>query len=175
MLKESGVYKIESPSGKIYIGQSSNIRRRMSEHLYASKKIINKLYSSVKKYGFENHKIEILFLSDSDYEKNRMEQFFINYYDSINTGLNLIDVNGARKSFTGKKHTKKEIQRIKERMKGVTPEWAIAQRRKGVYCLVNNKKYRSISECAEDLNVSQPLISMMLNGKTPNKYKVEKI
>ena len=175
MLKESGVYKIQSPSGKIYIGQSCNIRRRMSEHLYNSKHKNNKLYASIRKYGLKNHNIEVLFLSEDAYEKNRIEQFFINYYDSINKGLNLIDVEGIRKSFTGKKHTKEEVKRIKERMNGVTPEWAISQRRKGVYCLLNNKKYISISECAKDLNVSQPLISLMLNGKTPNKYKVERI
>lgn len=175
MLKDSGVYKIVSPSGKVYIGQSSNIRRRITEHLYSSKKQNTKLYASIRKYGFDSHNIEILFLSQSDYEKNRMEQFFINYYDSINKGLNLIDVKGDRKSFSGKKHTEEEIQKIKKRMNGVTPEWAISKRRKGVFCSLNNKTYDSITECAKDFNVSQPLISMMLNGKTPNKYKVEKV
>jgi group I intron endonuclease len=175
MLKQSGVYKIKSPSGKVYIGQSSNIKRRMTEHLYSSKNKNTKLYASIRKYGFSNHDIEILFLSDVESEKNKMEQFFINYYDSINRGLNLIDVEGSRGSFSGKKHSEKEIKRIKDRMSGVTPEWAIEKRRKGVFCSLNNKRYKSITDCAKDLNVSHALISLMLNGKTPNKYKVEKI
>ena len=33
----SGIYKITSPTGKIYIGQSSNIKRRMVEHIYRAK------------------------------------------------------------------------------------------------------------------------------------------
>jgi group I intron endonuclease len=175
MLKESGVYKLTSPSGKVYIGQSCNIRRRLSEHAYMAKKGTSKIYSSIKKYGIENHYVEILFISDVLEEKNRMEQFFINFYNSINDGLNLIDVIGMRKSFTGKKHTEAEVQRIKERMNGVTPEWAISKRRKGIFCALNNKSYISMTECAKDLNISQPLVSMMVNKKTPNKFKLEKI
>ena len=174
-MKASGVYMLESPSGKIYIGQSKNIRRRMCEHSYNSKKINNKLYASIKKYGLDMHTLKILFLSDDQYEKDKIEQFYINFYNAINKGLNHIDVIGGVKSFTGKKHTLKEINRIKKRMQGITPEWAIAKIRKTIFCGYNNKKYNSISECARDLNVSQPLISMMLNKKRKNKYKVERI
>ena len=171
-MKEAGVYKITSPSGKVYIGQSSNIHRRMVEHLCDSKKIVNKLYSSVKKYGFNSHDIEVLFLSDVQYERNRMEQFYINYYDSINTGLNLIDVIGPTKSFSGKKHSAEEVERIKARMKGVKPIWAIDKIKKKVYCEILNKTFESSSAAAKALGVSQPLISMMANGKHTNKYKV---
>ena len=44
-MAQSGIYKITSPSGKIYIGQSSNIERRMIEHKYRSKTKNLKLYS----------------------------------------------------------------------------------------------------------------------------------
>jgi group I intron endonuclease len=171
-MKEAGVYKITSPSGKVYIGQASNIHRRMNEHRSDSKKIINKLYSSFKKYGFDSHSIEVLFLSDVQYERSKMEQFFINYYNSVKTGLNLIDVIGPIGSFSGKKHSKEEVLRIKERMRGVTPTWAIDKVRKKIFCGYLNKEFRSSTECAIALGVSQPLISMMANGKTTNKYNV---
>ena len=48
MADKSGVYKFTSPSGKIYIGQTSNFDRRKTEHRYSSKKTMNKLYTSFK-------------------------------------------------------------------------------------------------------------------------------
>lgn len=174
-MKAAGVYKFTSPSGKVYVGQSCNIKRRLIEHLSDSKHIVNKFYSSIKKYSFESHKFEILFLSDSQYERNRMEQFYINYYDSIKNGLNLIDVIGPVKSFSGKKHSKQEVERIKLRMRGVKPTWAIEKIKKKVYCGFLDESFDSISSCARKLNISQPLASMMANGKTPNKYNISLI
>ena len=171
-MKSAGVYKVTSPSGKIYIGQSSNIHRRMIEHLSDSKNIVNKFYSSIKKYGFAAHEIEVLFLSDVQYERNRMEQFYINYYDSIKTGLNLIDVIGPTQSFSGKKHTPEEVERIKARMKGVKPVWAFEKIKKKVYCGTLDETFESTRAAAKALGVSQPLISLMANGKHTNKYKV---
>jgi len=168
----SGVYKITNPSGEIYIGQSSNVKRRMIEHLYRSKHLSTKLCKSIQKYGIDSHIVEMLFLSDVKKEKNRIEQFYINYYDSINKGLNHIDVKGPIQSFSGKTHSKKEIERIKKRMCGVTPEWAISKIRKRVFCGFNNTTYNSISECAKDLNISQPYLSTMVSGHKDNKYNV---
>ena len=55
-----GIYKITNPKGKIYIGQSTNIEDRWEKgHKYncgSGKKLKN----SLNKYGWENHKKEIL-------------------------------------------------------------------------------------------------------------------
>ena len=171
-MRESGVYKVTSPSGKVYIGQASNIHRRMIEHKSDSKTITNKFYSSIKKYGFEAHTVEVLFLSDVPYERNRIEQFYINYYDSIKTGLNLIDVIGPVQSFSGKKHTPEEVERIKARMKGVKPTWAIEKIKKRVFCSYLNEEFESTRACAKALGVSQALVSLMANEKATNKYNI---
>lgn len=171
-MAQSGIYKITSPSGKIYIGQSCDIKRRIIEHKSCSKYKNLKLYSSLRKYGIENHNIEILFLSDNEYEKNRMESIFIRYYDSIESGLNHIDCYTFIGGFTGKKHTEENILKIKNRMNGYTPINAIKKRMKKVFCEYTNKYYDSISECAKDLNISQPLASMQYNGKKTNKYGI---
>jgi len=57
-----GIYKIINPFGKIYIGQSVNIEKRFKTYKALSKNVIGqtKLYRSLKKYGAENHKFEIL-------------------------------------------------------------------------------------------------------------------
>jgi hypothetical protein len=58
MEKIIGIYKITSPSNKIYIGQSNNILYRWK---YCYKKLNCKsqrhLYNSLMKYGFDNHVI----------------------------------------------------------------------------------------------------------------------
>ena len=170
MKDNSGVYKFTSPSGKVYIGQSSNFNRRKTEHKYASKNKINKLYSSFNKYGMDNHKFEILFLSNDAYEKNRMEQFYINFYNTIESGLNLVDVSKGIRSFTGKKHTEEEVKRIKERMKGFKPIKAIEKISKKVYCEITNKTYNSLTSCAKDLGLSQSYVTGIVGGKYNNKY-----
>jgi group I intron endonuclease len=56
-----GIYKITSPNGKIYIGQSINIEQRWSKDYKTLRcKTQPKLYNSLKKYSPENHKFEIL-------------------------------------------------------------------------------------------------------------------
>jgi len=52
-----GIYKITNPNGRIYIGQSVNIERRMRSYVNVSKQVSSsvKLYRSLKKHTFDNH------------------------------------------------------------------------------------------------------------------------
>ena len=56
----SGIYKITSPSDKIYVGQTTNLDKRFKDYLNLNCKGQVKLYNSLKKYGVKNHKFEIL-------------------------------------------------------------------------------------------------------------------
>jgi group I intron endonuclease len=56
-----GIYKITNPKGKIYIGQSMNINKRKYAYKSADKRVIGpKISNSLNKYGWENHKFEII-------------------------------------------------------------------------------------------------------------------
>jgi len=55
-----GIYKIISPSNKIYIGQSVNIEKRWNIYKLMYCKGQVKLYNSLKKHGVENHMFEII-------------------------------------------------------------------------------------------------------------------
>jgi group I intron endonuclease len=84
-----GIYKITSPSGKIYIGQSTNINKRWKLHIgmYFSHGI-NKIKRSLLKYGPENHIFEII--EECTLEQlNEREIYWINYYNSVKEGLNI--------------------------------------------------------------------------------------
>jgi group I intron endonuclease len=90
MEKKSGVYKITSPSGRIYIGSSVDIyRNRLKQYRSLSCKSQPRLYNSLNKYGFENHKFEIIWECEEEY-LNYFEYMFgvkFNVLDSKN-GLN---------------------------------------------------------------------------------------
>jgi len=55
-----GIYKIISPSNKVYIGQSINIKNRKESYRRLECKRQPKLYNSFQKYGWKNHKFEII-------------------------------------------------------------------------------------------------------------------
>jgi group I intron endonuclease len=56
-----GIYKITSPTNKIYIGQSTNIEQRWKDYNKMIRcKRQTRLYNSLKKYGPESHLFEIL-------------------------------------------------------------------------------------------------------------------
>ena len=91
-----GIYKLTSPSGKIYIGQSINLINRFNKYKSNSAKGQSYLDKALKKYGFENFKIEMLFITNKKYKHiktmlNALEIYSIKKYDSINPekGYNL--------------------------------------------------------------------------------------
>jgi group I intron endonuclease len=56
-----GVYKLTAPNGKIYIGQSLNLRKRLNTHKTASKNNPTmSISNAIRKYGFDNFKVEAL-------------------------------------------------------------------------------------------------------------------
>jgi group I intron endonuclease len=65
---KAGIYKITSPSGSVYVGQATNLRRRLRMYINfyeASIKPQRKLYNSFTKYGVNNHQFEIIEYCDT--------------------------------------------------------------------------------------------------------------
>jgi group I intron endonuclease len=83
-MKIVGIYKITSPSGRIYIGQSIDILKRWKSYLKVDRSKGQKLlYQSFLKYGVENHSFEILQEFPPDIEQcilNNFEIFYISQY-----------------------------------------------------------------------------------------------
>lgn len=88
MVKEICIYKIKSPSGKIYIGQTRNLYLRKIHYKKLHCRKQRKLYCSFLKYGFENHEFTIIEYCAVD-QLNEREKHWINFYNSFNNGLNL--------------------------------------------------------------------------------------
>lgn len=84
-----GIYKIKSPDGKIYIGQSIHIEKRIVGYKRLACKGQSLLYKSLIKYGVENHLFEIICECEIS-ELNLKEIYYIDLYSAIGeNGLNL--------------------------------------------------------------------------------------
>lgn len=87
-MKNCVIYKITSPSNKIYIGQSINIQKRIKQYKRLCCLTQKVLYNSLKKYGFDNHIFEIIEECDMS-ELNIKERYWQEYYNSLApNGLN---------------------------------------------------------------------------------------
>ena len=92
MKKTIGIYKITSPSGGIYIGQSTNIEGRKYFYKSAKCKSQFRIYNSIMKYGWDNHIFEIIEECTADL-LNEREVYWIKKLNTFNSlhGMNLKD------------------------------------------------------------------------------------
>ena len=89
---KSGIYKLTNQlDGKVYIGQSVNIKDRWGTHikmgLGAETPSRNKLYSAMLKDGVENFTFEVLEECPSS-QLNEREKFYIDFFSSSEYGYN---------------------------------------------------------------------------------------
>lgn len=84
------IYKLNSPSNKVYIGQSRRFLKRMHEYKYSrNTKKQPKLKNAISKYGFDNFAISILSICDNIMDLNDKEIFWIKKYKSDIEGYNI--------------------------------------------------------------------------------------
>ena len=83
-----GIYKITSPSGKIYIGQTTNFTKRKNYYKNGAKPYQVRIHNSLQKYGYDAHTIE--FIEQCLVENlNERERYWQDFYDVIGeNGLN---------------------------------------------------------------------------------------
>lgn len=153
-----GIYKIISPSGKIYIGQSTDIKKRFDSYRRIDLRIKGqiKLYRSLKKYGSKNHKYEIIEQCLCS-KLNERERHWQEYYDVIGeNGLNCLLVKTDTKKCIISEETKKKIS-----IANVKRKWSEKQR-----LLMLGNKPNLGKKCSEE---TKKKISQFHKG---NKYNL---
>ena len=122
------IYKIMSPSGKIYVGMTIDLEKRKSKYKNLKCKGQPKIYNSLNKYSWDAHVFEVI--ETMDYDKKILierEIYWIKFYDSYNIGLNctkggegnncIIISEETRKKLsianTGKKHSDTTKEKIR--------------------------------------------------------------
>jgi hypothetical protein len=87
------IYKITSPSNRVYIGQSKNIESRKLNYTWTGKQTARQplLNKSLVKYGFIHHKFEVIESNLSKEDANIREIFYIKIFKDLKTSLNCTD------------------------------------------------------------------------------------
>lgn len=138
------IYKIQSPSGKVYIGRTNNFERRMIEHRHFAytKKLSSSIYKAIRKYGWDNMTKEIICEVESN-QAQKLEEELIVAHNSVRKGYNdtyvgaggdqwkdrrdtneymefvskMKKINQSNKMH-GKSHSNKTLKKLKEKAKG---------------------------------------------------------
>lgn len=154
--KICGIYKIENKfNGKIYIGQSINIKKRFYIHRYNAYNKKNKdvynlyLYEAIRKYGKENFLYEIIEKCDKNI-LNEREKYWIEYYKSNKkeNGYNLSD--GGNNIYTKHLNNSSNITSKKQRVNEIKE------------LLLNSKM--SIQEIARRYNITVESVTNINRG-----------
>lgn len=190
----SVIYKVISPSGKIYIGQTIDYKSRLNRYKNNNCKKQLKLYNSLLKYGYESHKFEIIV--EGDFNRNllnELEIHYINLYNSFNNGLNLTLGGGGRSGYLhtdeaklkmklkaignsrwlGKNHTDESKEKISKSKIGVKRQpmgeetkakLSISKSRK-IIDLNTNEIYNSALELSNILGIKVGTLRSWLEGR----------
>ena len=92
----AGIYKLTSPSGKSYIGQSQRMKSRIRDYELGNCSGQTHLYHAILKYGFDNFEVEVLWkaknvkrIGNISVLLDALEKGYIKRYNSIDEGYNL--------------------------------------------------------------------------------------
>lgn len=166
-----GIYKITNPKGKVYIGQSKNIKKRIKRYKQLNCKIQRKLFKSLCKYGYKNHTFEILQFCSLN-ELNNLERYYQNEYNVL--GKNGLNCYLTESDIQKRKLSKKTKNKISKSLKGRIPINRIK-----VICTKTNIIYKSIKDCATKNNIGYSTLKNKLQGRFDNnttyKYYYEAI
>lgn len=118
-----GIYKYTNLiNGKIYIGQSIHLSIRYNQHKnrYNDKndtEYNHSFHTAIRKYGWENFKYEVLIDNDdlSLEDLDNLESYYIDYYDSYNSGYN--EDKGGSNAIHPRKLDEESALKLKEEIK----------------------------------------------------------
>lgn len=166
--KISGIYKITSPSNKVYIGQSVNLYERLKSYFEPKSAPNQKILKySLNKYGINAHKIEILEECDVDM-LNQRERFYQDEY--ITNSLNCRLTESKDKSGYCKKITKINISKA---LKSTDSSWRHLKKTVYQYDKEGNfiSEYDSVANAARTIGVNRASIVKAIKGITNKTCK----
>jgi group I intron endonuclease len=109
----TGIYKITSPSGKVYIGQAVDIEKRWTAHRNKNHWYKNKLYDSFRKHGPDKHTWEVQKRCLRE-DLNKLERYYQEEFDTVENGLNHIYQEAEEAPRVFSKETKRRISEARK-------------------------------------------------------------
>lgn len=161
------IYKITSPSGKVYIGQSMDVEKRWASYRNGNSKKQAKLHASFLKYGVDAHGFEVLCKLPLDTHQivlDRHEQLFMDLYRE--TGHELLNLRHA--GCTGR-----HSSTSRQKMKGKLGKWMIGRSLSPETIAKRTAKQKGMKRSAESrqrLSESKRGSKNPRHGKRPWNY-----
>lgn len=163
----AGIYRITNlVTNEIYIGYASNLRKRFLNYRGIQIKGQPLIFNSIKSHGFENHSFDILFEYQDHkptiFELKQIEGIYIRYYKywKKSSMLNSNDGGGGCRAWSKEKKEKKSIE-----MTGTGSKSILQYGIDGKFL----RKWNSISEASNSLNLDYNLLIRCLKGKFNSK------
>lgn len=147
------VYKYTSPKKKCYIGITFNEVARKQSHKQKEwdYEDTTPFSRAIKKYGFEAFEYEVLERFDNEEEMKEREIYWIKFYDSINSGYNLLE-GGQWGSVPV--HSERTVQ--------------------DTIFLLKNRQDLTLQNIADMMGMSITLVSQIKNGTKRNEEKIKR-
>lgn len=168
----SGIYKIENKiNGKIYIGQSVDVFRRLKKHLWDINKDNNTyLARALNRYGIENFTYEIIEICSpeelDEKEINYIKQYHSYVNDPDGGGYNLNTGGGSNRGWSPTKETR---EKFAEMNKGGKSHFA-----KRTWC--DDILFTNAKSVAQYMRIPYATVKDWLSGKAkmpPDIYERE--
>lgn len=177
-----GIYKITSPTKKVYIGQTWNMLKRRSSYKKLTCKSQPKLYNSIMKHGWENHLFELIHELPKDVTQNILDSYEVFYWEQYKEcGADLLNTKepgkGGKHSEESKrkmskaqigipkskehieKSTKTRIANGNHKRSATTVQKIVDKNSKPIRHIESNQVYKSRREAAIAFNYTPPNIN----------------
>lgn len=174
------VYKITNiQNNKVYIGQTIRpIQDRFHRHINdALNNILDTHFArAIRKYGKNNFVIEQIDQAQTQNELNKKEQYWIQYYNSVQEGYNETDAISKCGGNTYQSKTEKEMEVIKEKIRQTKlgAKNPMARKIKRINIITNKVDiFDTIISCAKACGIKngKTSITTRLNGQIKSPYK----
>lgn len=114
---EIGIYKITSPTNRIYIGQSWNLEQREKDykrmHCYGQ----HKIYNSLKKYGWNKHNFEIVHILPENITQEVLDNYEISCWKEYkNLGFDMMNIKEPGSRGKNSEESKKKMSESRKKL-----------------------------------------------------------
>ena len=174
------IYKITNiQNNKVYIGQTIRpIKDRFHRHLNdALNNVLDTHFArAIRKYGKENFIIEEIDSAIDQDELNKKEQYWINYYNSVNDGYNETNAISKCGGNTYLSKTESEMETIKDKIRQTKlgAKNPMARKIKRINIITKEEDiFDTIISCAKACGIQngKTSITARLNGQITSPFK----
>jgi hypothetical protein len=170
----TGIYKVTSPTGKVYIGQSWDIKSRWFTYRGLHCKDQSIIYRSLSKYGADKHTFQVIHELPKDVSQEVLDVYETLYWEQYKQTVSMMNAKGPGK---GGKHSEETKQKMSEGAKGrVSPTKGKKLKEEDIRKRVETKRrsgYRHSEESNRRRSETQKGRASPLRGRPGPKHSEE--